>query len=186
MALSLGPLEGHLDSLSPRDRKLLSAMAIFFGTVFVGGLWWFVLGLVADKNADLARKHDVLELLNVAAEQYRIAEETIAASEERLSQYQGEGFKPFVEKTAKQESVELGSVNSKSSETVGTVKSTLYKVELKKVDLGNALDFLNALETSGYPMRVENAHFKTVKVRGEKLINLSLEVVAFSLAVGGE
>jgi hypothetical protein len=65
------------------------------------------------------------------------------------------------------------------------VKQTKYKVSIKRVELSAVLDFILALETSGYPMRIENAHFKTVKASGEKVITLTLEVVALTLVSGG-
>ncbi len=69
---------------------------------------------------------------------------------------------------------------------MGTVKQTTFKVELKKLDVQTTVDFLYTLETSGYPLAVQSARFKTLRSGDEKLLTLTLEVVSYALVGGSE
>jgi hypothetical protein len=178
-------IDAQADALSPKDSKLLGGLLTVFLVAILGGGYMMISGAIETKEAVLQSKLDTVEFLEVAAAELVAATDTIAASETRLEQYKNEGFKPFVEKIAKAKSIELNAVTDQGSESIGGVKQTKYKVSIKRVELSAVLDFILALETSGYPMRIENAHFKTVKASGEKVITLTLEVVALTLVSGG-
>ena len=178
-------IDAQADALSPKDSRLLGGLLAVVFIAILGGGYMLISEGIASKEAALKSKLDTVEFLEIAAAELVTATDTIAASEARLEKYKSEGFKPFVEKTAKTKSIELDAVTDQGSESIGGVKQTKYKVSIKRVELSAILDFILELETSGYPMRIENAHFKTVKASGEKVITLTLEVVALTLVAGG-
>lgn len=179
-------IRNQYEAMSPRDRRLLAGLAGFFALVFCLLLYFVLSGALDDKASRVRAQKDALELIQVAAAEYNDAAQRIEAAEARLRRYQGQNFKPFVEQEASKLGVQMGPITDQGSEVLGSVKQTTFKVELKKMELEVCLDFLHALETSGYPLHVEMAKFKRITSREEKLINLTLEVVAFSLVGGGE
>jgi hypothetical protein len=62
---------------------------------------------------------------------------------------------------------------------VGGLVQTRYRMVINKVGLQNAIEFLYDIETSGF-LAAESAGFKTVAVSGEKKLNLTLDLVAYS------
>lgn len=178
-------IDAQVDALSPKDSRLLGGLLVFILMLVVGGSFVVTTGSLDRKQAILQSNLDSVEFLEVAAAQLGEANAVVAASEDRLEKYKSEGFKPFVEKTARAQSIDLNTVTDQGSETIGRIKQTKYKISIKRVELSAVVDFIMALETSGYPMRIEDAHFKTVKASGEKVITLTLEVVALTLVSGG-
>lgn len=176
-------IQAQLDSLSPRDRKLLTGLVIGGLLAFAVFLWWTISGSIESRAADVRRVRDTQAQLELMFAEYGQAAIKVQAAEERLAQYQGQQVTTFVEELASRASVrdQLRAVDEQGSELVGNIMQTNYKVDIQKVELQNALDFLYELETSGFPVAVQTAQFKTAFVRREKRINLTLELVAYSL-----
>lgn len=178
---------GRLDSLSDRDRKLLAFLVLFFGLVGTGILWFSLRSSLNDKAARVRNAKDNYEVLVAMEEAYLDAASTIQASEARLKSSGGERLDAFVEKIAVQTDVRdaLHSVDARGTEKVGNLSQVRYEIQLRKLPLANALDFLYDLETSGYPVSVERATFKTVFVSGTRLVNVNADVVTLSIEEGG-
>lgn len=180
----LGRLQNAFDGLAPRERRMIALLTALLAIVACGGMYFVLSGALEDVASRVKQQKDSLEVLQVAAAQYDEAVQRIDAAEERLAEYKDQRFKPFVEQEASKLGVELGPITDQGDEAVGTVKQTTFKVELKRLQLETALDFLYALETSGYPLSVQNARFKRLKRGEDILITLTLEVVAYSLVEG--
>jgi type II secretory pathway component PulM len=176
-------IQNQLEAMSPRDRRMLAVLACF-GALVVGGLTsWLLMGALDDKAARVVQQKDALEVIQAMAEEHQQSLAVIEQGEARLKRYEGQRFKPFVEQEAARLGLELGTINDQGSEVVGTIKQTIYKVELKKLDLQRSVDFLYVLETSGYPLQIQNARFKT-QVSTDKTLTVTLEVLAFALVEG--
>ncbi len=177
----------RLDSLSGRDRKLLAFLVLFFSLVGTSILWFNLRGSLEDKASRVRSAKDNLEIIVVMEEMYLEAAATILASEERLKTSGGERLDAFVEKIAVQTDVRdaLHSVDARGTEKVGNLSQTRYELQLRKLPLTNALDFLYDLETSGYPVSVKRATFKSVFVSGSRLVNVNADVVTLSIEEGG-
>jgi hypothetical protein len=72
-------------------------------------------------------------------------------------------------------------VKEKSSTEDHGVKVTTYEVEFRKVNLEPLLKVLLEMESSNYPLRIEDARFKVVYFKRERLMDLTLEVVVHGL-----
>ncbi|MBN2801360.1 MAG: type II secretion system protein M [Deltaproteobacteria bacterium] len=175
-----------LASLSPRDRKLLAGLVLFFAVVGGGLLLFLAKGDLDAKAAQLRSAKDTMEVMVAMEEMYQEASTKLAASESHLKEARGVRLDAHVEKIAAQTGVsdQLRSVDEQGSEMEGNLKSTRYRVELRKVPLSQALDFLYDLEVSDYPVSVDRAQFKTIKVDNETMINLTLDLVTLTLKDG--
>lgn len=174
------------DSLSRRERRMVMGLVLFLGVVVGGGLAWTLKSRLDDKASKVRMAKDNYEILVAMEERFLEADAVIKASETRLREYAGVRLDAHVEKIATQTGVseQLRSVDEQGTETVGNVMQRRYRIDLRKVTVAQALDFIYDLETSGYPVSVERANLKTVFVSGERLLNVRLEVVTLSIEEG--
>lgn len=179
-------MTGVLASLSPRDRKLLMLLGVFFAVVLSGILFMVARSDLRSKAEQLRAAKDTYEIMVAMEEIYQESAAKLAASESHLKETQGVRLDAHVEKIAAQTGVsgQLRSVDEQGTSQEGGVKSTRYRVELRKVTLSQAVDFLHDLEVSDYPVQVERANFKTIKADEQTMINLTLELVTMSLKEG--
>jgi type II secretory pathway component PulM len=181
-----GAVEAQLESMTPRDRKLLTGLIAFVCLVAVLITAFSLRSSLADRAARVRASKDNLELIQMMADEYTVAAATIEKAEARLAQYENQPTSSFIEKTARDTGVQeqLTAVNEQGSEVTGTLRATSYRVELKKVSLQAATEFIHALETSGYPLSVELARFKTVTVSGDRQLDVTLELKSFQVEKG--
>ena len=57
----------------------------------------------------------------------------------------------------------------------------MYSVSLSKLGTEQIANFLYQIETTGYPLRIRNLKIKAKKSKGERLMNLSMDVSAFRI-----
>jgi type II secretory pathway component PulM len=184
-----GFLASQWEAMSPRDRKMLGGLIAFFATVAVGVTLFVLKGIVDDQAQRVTDAQDALDVLTVMAEEYQTANQKLKAGESDLSKYADKPMSAYLEQVARDNSLSenLTAVNEQGTEIVGKLRQTRYKVELKKLpfDKRYGLDFLHEIESSGYPLRVDLARFKTVMVSGEKQMDMTLELTGFQLDGGG-
>lgn len=179
---ALRAIGDQLEAMSSRDRNLLAGTAMFMAVVVVGLITWTLLGLLDNEAARVREAKENLAVIQLLKEDYLVEAARIEAAEAKLKEYGAQAVTAFVEQIALREGVAEGltAVPEVSREVVGSIRTTGYKMELKKVSLQGAVGFLHSLETSEFPIRVKSATFKTVLVRREKLIDMNLELLAYS------
>lgn len=180
-------VERQLESLSPRDRRLLLGLLSFGVIVGLGLLWWTLYGVLDDKASRVRTARENLASAKLYQAEYQTAAASLAAQESRLGQFASKRVSAHLEEIAGRRGLadNLKAINESGSEVVGNIKQTRYSVDLKDLEHVDAIGFLYDLETSGYPASVNTADFKTKKTRdGGNVLNLSLELVVFSLASG--
>lgn len=181
-----GAVEAQLESMSPRDRKLLVGLLAFVSILVLAIVIVMARSSIEARASRVRMAKDNLDLLQAMATEYEVADQKIARAEERLAEYKGQPLSAYMEKTAREMQLQeqLASVNPQDSEVVGNLRQTSYRVELKKVPLENALAFVSELEMGGYPLAIDLARLRTVNVAGEKMFDVTLEVVAYQLEEG--
>jgi hypothetical protein len=171
-----------------RDRRLLIGLFSFFGIAGVLLLWWTLYGFLEDQASRVRDAKAKLEEVQVLQQEYLAASAQATAQEQRLRAYQGRPVSAYIEQIASQEEIldYLRAVNSSGApEVVGSIRQTVYTVDLQRVpELSSLIRFLHELETGGYPARVDTASFRTTTRRDEKTYNLKLDLVVYSLAEG--
>lgn len=176
-------VERQLEALSSRDRKLLVGLVLSGVVLFVFGFWYLLHGALDSKASRVRDAKDKLVAIQRLEAEYQGAAEQFAAQEDRLSQFARQPVSAFIEDLAKQNDLSeaLTAVRNNKAEEVGDILQTRYTVELKKAPQESLYRFLHALETSGFPARVEQANFKVVYVKKEKMMDLTLELIVLSL-----
>ena len=179
-------LEGQLETMSPRDKWLLAVLFAVgaFGVIVLVGVTLH--GRIVDRRSRLQDAQDNLDLITGMQSQYAEAAKKVKTNEDMLKQYEGQPVSAFIEKAAKENNVQedLSAVTEQGTETVGNVKTTKYRVELKHVPYEPTrygLKFIEYIETSGYPVRIDTVHFKTTFVSGAKVLDITLDLSAFAL-----
>ena len=189
MLVRTGPtafVERQLDALSPRDRMLLVGLVGFGTSLFLMGFVYFAYSILDGKAAAVREAKERVQAMQIQQQEYNQAAATFQAHEERLRS------KPpvstFVEELARKHEIaeQLSNINAKGTpEVVGSLAQQRYTVEIKKAPQENLYRFLHELETSGYPVSVEPAAFKSQPAKDAALqMNLTLDLVVLSVAEG--
>jgi cell division protein FtsB len=180
-------IERQLEMLSPRDRRLLVGLVIFFVVVLTGGFWYLLHGALETKASRVKAAKETHANVIALEQEYQKADAQFTAQKDRLEQYAKQPVTAYIEELAQKHTLNeaLTKVNQNTSETVGDIVQTRYTVELKKAPQEPLYRFLYELETSGFPARVEAANFKVVTVKKERQLDLNLDIIVLSLAEEG-
>jgi len=189
LSVKTGPVAAFdrlLETLSPRDRRLLVGLVSFGGILFLLGFWWLLHGLLESEASRVREAKEHLSSILDLQTEHRAATARFDAQRDRLAESTSKPVSAFIEELATEHGLnsQLSAVRQQQSEEIGDVAQTRYTVELKKAMQEPLYRFVYALETSGYPARVEQATFKTTAVKGEKLMDLTLELVVLSVKEG--
>jgi type II secretory pathway component PulM len=170
-------------TMSPRDRRLFVGLVVFLCGSVLAGAWWYLERSVASLDSRIIDREDKLDILDEMVAEFQAASETAGRIEEKLTEYAGQDLSAFIEATAKTTGIQqnLKGVREKGTSTEGSLERREYTVELDRVSLQQVTDFLYAIETSGYPLKIANAKFKTLTWGGQKVLQATFEVNAYSL-----
>lgn len=181
-----GLVERQLDALSPRDRKLLAVLVLFFVGVATLLFWWMLHGQLESKASRVRDAKETLAAVQELDADYQRAAAQFAAEKGRLEEYRSQPVSAWIEELAKKHQLEtaLAGVRQQGATDVGDLVQTRYTVDIKKAAQEPLYRFLYDLETSPFPARVEQATFKTATVRKERVMDLTLDLVVLSLGEG--
>lgn len=176
-------IEAQLESLSSRDRKLLVGLILALSLLFVVGTVWWVQGSLDDRASRVILAKQDLQTAYALRTEYDRAADVVAAQEERLRSSPPQQLGAFVESLASKHEIREGlrGVKEQASSEDHGVKTTTYEVEFRKVALESLLNVLLEMESSNYPLRIEDARFKVVYFKRERLMDLTLEIVVHGL-----
>ena len=181
-------IEQQLEMLSPRDRRLLVGLVLFFALVFVGGYWYLLNGWLESKADRVREARQSLLTVQALDQEYQQHKATFEAQESRLREYGRQPVAAWIEELATRHGIieQLRSVNEAASEPVSdVVKRTTYKVEIKRAPQKELYEFLTEMETSPFPASVEQSVFNVSFYKKEKFMDLSLDVTVLSLTGEG-
>lgn len=181
-----GVATGWLDGIAPRTKLLLSVLFSLLGFVVVLGLWWGLYGTLTEKSAAIRSTKSDVELLQKMYAQYQEALDDVAEGEKRLAKHSDQKPAAFIEKTARENSIERGSsksglaaIKEQGSETLGNLTQTKYQVIVKRIEQADLWRFLETLETSGF-LQIESAVFTSRYSDGERKLDLTLDLIALA------
>ena len=180
----LMPLRQRFDdlvaSLSHRDRRLLMVMTFVWYLAMVALVWWFASGRVEAARAEVSEREQVVKNLGVSASAYAENADAVARIERALKENGGKDLSVFLEQAAQQAGItESLQVRPKEERPEGELLEKLYGVEMSKITLQNLSDFLYAVETGGYPLKIRNLKTKVVTAAGVKVLNVTLEIAVY-------
>ncbi|MEN9785194.1 MAG: hypothetical protein RLZZ299_458 [Pseudomonadota bacterium] len=170
-------------TMSERDRSLFVGLSVFLVLASLGGVTWLGRAQVADARSRVSARRAALVQIEALAAEHAAASREAASIEERIKARAGEDLPAFMEKAAQRAGVatSLASVREREVSNEGTLQDKRYAVELKQIGTQPFAEFLHAVETDGYPLKVRTARIRTTAAGGVKSLNATLEVSAFRL-----
>ena len=176
-------VEGILDGMSPRDRSLLIGLVGFFAIVVVLGGAWAMNGKLGSMEKMRDARIEDLNYVNRSLTEYQEAQINLEQIEKDMARFEGQDLSSFLEKAADSAEIRdrLDSVRENSVVEMGDLEEKNYSVKLSRVSLDQMVSFLYQVEGTGYPLKITSAKFKRVKVSGDWLLNVTLEIAAYRL-----
>ncbi|MDP2309064.1 MAG: hypothetical protein Q8P18_23780 [Pseudomonadota bacterium] len=170
-------------TMSPRDRTLFVGLVVFVLMALFGGAWWIGRSVLADVGSRVEQREETLALLNGLADDQSTAASLVGEIEAELRKSNGQDLPSFIEKAAENTGIasNLQGVREKQVITEGSLEEKTYTVEITKILLPQLVDFLHAIETGDYPLRVRTMKAKSVTTAGTKMLTVSMEISAFRL-----
>ena len=184
-------IQDGLAGLGDRDRRLFMGLT---GCIFVGLLWGgaYAMKLSVDSvNTKVEFREKALRTATIMAMEFQANEATALLISEALEAHKTTNLSAFLEKAAQSVGIadRLDSVKASSTSVNGDLEETLYAAQFSKLSLEDATNFLFEIETSGFPLVVKTARFKTRRRKGDREIKLTLDIAAYKAIVvdqGGE
>jgi hypothetical protein len=168
--------------MSPRDRLLLGGMvsALLLG-LFGSGLWWMD-SRETDLELKIESRRTSLATIQGQLAGHRVAQAEVIGLQQRLIEHSGSSLASFIERTSKTVNVDdrLTGVSSRQSTRDGDIETSRYAMTLKGLTLEELGDFLYAVETSDYPVRIDTMKITRSKKEDVMVLSPSLELSAFS------
>ena len=170
--------------MTPRDRALLGSLLTTIAVVvFAFGFWW----MDSEKTAMHARidsRVAALASIQGQLQGHRSTQAEIDTLEQRLRAHSGGSLASFIERTATATDVNdrLTGVNSRQDSREDDLITTRYAMTLRNLTLEELVDFLWAVETDEYPVKISNMTISRTRNGESWLLSLSLELSAYSLA----
>lgn len=176
-------IEGILDGMSPRDRSLLLGLVAFIAIAVVVGGAWTMNGKLDSLETTRDTRIDDLNYVNRTITEYQEAQIELGRIEKDMASFEGQDLSSFLEKAADSAEIRdrLDSVRENSVVEMGDLEEKNYSVKLSRVTLEQMVSFLYQVEATGYPLKITSAKFKRVKVSGEWLLSVTLEIAAYRL-----
>ncbi len=184
-------IQDALGQMTARERKLVIGGSITMMFFLVGGAIWFTISQINALENEMNDREDSLRQVKLMAIDHASNLEKASKIRELLENNRNTTMQSFVEKKAAEVGIQrdrLDAIKEKSPSVKGDLEEKGFTVQLSKLSLEDALNFIHTLEVSSYPMVIRSAKFKTSKLSGEKVIRLTLEIAAFRTvaAAGGE
>ena len=178
-----GAVESQLENMSPRDKKLLTGL-ILFGTFAFLAIMTYTLVSVRQGLESRVRdaKTTLVEVQQLQGE-YDQANAMLQAQEKRLADHASQQLSAYVEQLANEQGIQEGLSDAQRVEQVveNEITSTKWKVVLKGRTYDEAIRFLLALESNGYPLTVDTVRLKRVTVKREPAVDMTIELHTFKV-----
>ena len=173
--------------MTPRDRTLLMGLFASALLLTIGGTAWLMQSTLGSLESKIEARELALGNIRLMSAQYEAAAEQAQEIEAQLQKHAGTDLSSFLEKAATTVSVKdrLNSVREKSSAVDGNIEEKLHSVSLKQLTTEELAKFLYEIETSGYPLRIKTLKVKTRTRKGEKSLNVDMDISAFRVIEDG-
>jgi hypothetical protein len=174
-----------LASLPPRDRAIAIPLSllVFFGGISLG--IFFMFNSLESLNKQLVGLNDNLRLVKVLQQEHHTVKEEVSVIEQSLAKNATTDLSAFLEGAAnkagfnpKEKNMQ---VRERSTITDGNIQEKVFTVNLSSLSTEEFSSFLLQTETAGYPLKIQTSTVKTKKRKGEKLLQLTLDIATFKL-----
>jgi hypothetical protein len=174
-----------LASLPPRNRALAIGfiLACFFGGISISIFLMFnSLETQENKLEELEIK---LSLIKILQEEQEDIQQRVSKIETSLTKNATTDLSAFLEKSANQAGFNPKEKNmqvrDRNTKVDGNMQEKVFTVNLSNLTTEEFSNFLYKTETSGYPLQIQTCTVKTKKRKGEKVLQLTLDIAAYKL-----
>jgi hypothetical protein len=172
-----------LAGMTRRDRLLLGGLVLFFGTITIGGSMMWAKGSLATRHQLIVDREDTLHKIRVMAIEHEEAQALAASIEAKLTEHSGTDLSSFMEQASRAVGIQdrLDSVRQKSQTSEGNLQATVSSVSLSKLSLEEMANLIYEMETSDFPLRIQNLKAKARKKGDEMQLSLSMDIAAYTV-----
>jgi type II secretory pathway component PulM len=181
-------LQDAVADMNPRDRNLLGGLVVFAFIVVLGGGYWWMDSTLSGIKSRLSDREDQLRMVQLLASDHLEGKTKAEEIRSTLERYQSQDFSSFMEQAAQKVGVsdKLSSVRRKSESTNNQLQELVYSVKLSDLQQDELVSMLYEVEASGYPVNVRSFKAKTRSRKGEKSINVDMEVATYKVLAAAE
>lgn len=174
-------IQDSLAGLTDRDRKLLFSLIGGFALAAVGGGVFWLNSSLANLESGVTYRQERLGDAQKIAMEYANNVETAEEITANLEKHRNTNLSAFLEKTATSLGLQdrIDSLKEQSSAPNGDLEEMLYTAEFSNLSLEDVSNFIYEIESSGYPLVVQSARFKTRKKAGERVLKVTLAIAAY-------
>lgn len=178
-----GAIEGQLEVMSPRDKRLAAGLIVFVGLLALSIMTYTLVSLQRNMESQVRQAKSLLVDVQTKQAEYEQIAATLKAQEARLAEFDGKALSAYVEELANDMGISEGLRDAQRLEQIEEdgLTSTKWKIVLKGRTYDESIQFLHRLETDGYPLRVETARMRQVMVKRDKAVDLTVEVFTFKV-----
>ena len=174
-------LREAFDTMPKRTQRIAGLGFVVVALTWVLGVWYFMVGGIQSMESELMtlqKSHNTLQMMQM---KYDLATVQIEEAERRLGKHKGVAPSAFLEQAAVASNVQdqLTGINERDQETVGSLKQTRYTVNLKMAPIQNTMDFLYAIEESGF-MAIETLDVRSKFFSGEKRLTSKIDLISYA------
>ena len=174
-------IQDGLAGLTDRDRKLLFSLIGGFALAAVGGGVFWLNSSLANLESGVTYREQTLVNAQLIAMEYANNVETAEEITANLEKHRNTNLSAFLEKTATSLGLQdrIDSLKEQSSAPNGDLEEMLFTAEFSNLSLEDVSNFIYEIESSGYPLVVQSARFKTRKKSGERVLKVTLAIAAY-------
>lgn len=175
-------VQQQLETMSPRDRNLLTGLVATLAVLLVLGVAYNLNGVLQDRASRVVNAKNNLRTAQELMQDHAVLSARIASAEARMGEFRANQMNTYVEGWANNAGVldGLKQVRETGSQMSGTFRERDYRVEVQRIELEGLLRFVYAVETSPYPIRIRSTRVRVVEQRGERLLDLAVDLVTYA------
>lgn len=177
----------QFEAMTPRDRTLATVLVAAVTLLVAGGITWTLKGILNDLAANVIQAKSDLSHAQEMSGEYGVVSAKLKAAEARMGQFHANQINTYLEDWAKAANMlpMLKEVKELGTETQGRYRERDYHVEIDNAELGAIVEFLFAVETSPYPIRVKSAKFRADGAGDSRTLDVGLDLVTYDKPEGG-
>ena len=176
-------LQDAIADMNPRDRNLLGGLVVFGFLVLMGGGYWWMDSTLSGVKSRLSDREDQLHMVKLLASDHLEGQAKAEEIRSTLERYQSQDFASFMEQAAQKGGIgdKLSSVRKKSESTNNQLQELVYSIKLSDLQQDQLVSLLYEVEATGYPVKVRTFKAKTRSRKGEKSLDVDIEVATYKV-----
>jgi hypothetical protein len=182
-------LQDAVSSLSPRDRMLLIILGV---VLFLLGVAEGIQSMSSNLNTlreEIATAEENLEEIKEIKKTQATVLTRLEKLETQLKSYEKTGLRSYLEKSAQKVGIDnekIGDVTSKITTKGEILEEKSHNFTLSDFTLDELTKYLYEIETSGYPLQIQNCNIRSRKGRSasgedDKVLRVTMDISTYKL-----